>query len=43
MAVTVTATGNHYFVDSIAGAAAVLLAVAAVALWRSARSRRSAN
>jgi hypothetical protein len=43
MAVTVTATGNHYFVDSIAGAAAALLAVAAVAVWRAARSRRPAN
>jgi hypothetical protein len=38
MAVTVTATGNHYFIDSIAGAAAALAAVAAVAVLR--RSRR---
>ncbi len=39
MAVTVTATGNHYFVDSIAGAAAALAAVAAVAIWHRSRSR----
>lgn len=36
MVVTVTATGNHSFVDSIAGAAAAL---AAVAIWHSSRSR----
>ena len=34
MALTVTATGNHYFVDSVAGALAALAAVAALALWR---------
>jgi hypothetical protein len=34
MTITVTATGNHYFVDSIAGAAAALVAVAAVVVWR---------
>ena len=33
MAVTVTATGNHYFVDSIAGAAAALAAVDALAFF----------
>jgi hypothetical protein len=38
MVVTVTGTGNHYFVDSIAGAAAAFAAVAAVAIWRRARS-----
>jgi hypothetical protein len=48
MTVTVTATGNHYFVDSIAGASAALAAVAAVALYRRSRSsspgaRRSAH
>jgi hypothetical protein len=32
MAVTVTATGNHYFVDSIAGALVALTAVAMVYL-----------
>jgi membrane-associated phospholipid phosphatase len=40
MAVTVTATGNHYFVDSIAGAATALAAVAALALWRRSRAAR---
>jgi len=39
MTVTVTATGNHYFVDSFAGAAAALLAVVAIALWRRAAVR----
>ena len=34
MAVTVTATGNHYFVDSIAGATVALTAVGLVALAR---------
>jgi membrane-associated phospholipid phosphatase len=34
MAVTVTATGNHYFVDSIAGAAVALTAVGLVAAVR---------
>jgi lysylphosphatidylglycerol synthetase-like protein (DUF2156 family) len=41
MAITVTATGNHYFVDSIAGATAALVAVTLVALYR--RSRTSAS
>jgi PAP2 superfamily len=41
MAITVTATGNHYFVDSIAGATAALAAVTLVALYR--RSRTSAS
>jgi hypothetical protein len=40
MAVTVTATGNHYFVDSIAGAAAALAAVGTLAMWRLSRSTR---
>lgn len=39
MAVTVTATGNHYFVDSFAGATAALVAVAVVAVWRRAAVR----
>jgi hypothetical protein len=39
MTVTVTATGNHYFVDSIAGAAAALTAVAIVVVWRRASAR----
>ena len=34
MAVTVTATGNHYFLDSIAGAGAALVAVGALAAAR---------
>ena len=41
MAVTVTATGNHYFVDSIAGATVALTAVGLVALVR--RGTRSAR
>ena len=41
MAVTVTATGNHYFIDSIAGASAALAAVVTVALFRRHRSRFS--
>ena len=41
MAVTVTATGNHYFIDSIAGASAALAAVVMVALFRRHRSRFS--
>jgi PAP2 superfamily len=36
MAVAVTATGNHYFLDSVAG---VLVALAAVGLWKLVRSR----
>jgi hypothetical protein len=46
MVVTVTATGNHYFVDALGGAAAVLGAVAIVSATRrlaSGRSRRSAD
>jgi hypothetical protein len=39
MAVTVTATGNHYFADSIAGVAAALAAVGALALARRLRPR----
>jgi hypothetical protein len=34
MAVTVTATGNHYFLDSIAGAGAAALAVGALVAFR---------
>jgi hypothetical protein len=41
MAVTVTATGNHYFIDSIAGALAALAALTLVALFR--RNRSSAS
>jgi hypothetical protein len=40
MALTVTATGNHYFVDSIAGASIALLALAVVAAARRLRARR---
>ena len=39
MTLTVTATGNHYFVDSIAGAAAALAAIAAVAIWQRTATR----
>ncbi len=38
MAITVTATGNHYFIDSIAGAAAALAALTLVALYSRSRS-----
>jgi PAP2 superfamily len=41
MVLTVTATGNHYFVDAIAGAAAALAAVALLAGARRLRDRRS--
>lgn len=41
MVITVTATGNHYFVDALGGAAAVLLAVGLVGAVRRVRSRRS--
>jgi hypothetical protein len=41
MAITVTATGNHYFIDSIAGATAALAALTLVALYRSSRSSAS--
>jgi hypothetical protein len=34
MAITVTATGNHYFIDSIAGAGAAVAALSGVALYR---------
>jgi hypothetical protein len=37
MAITVTATGNHYFVDSIAGATVALTALGLVTLTRRAR------
>jgi PAP2 superfamily len=40
MAVTVTATGNHWFADSIAGAAAALAAVGGLALLRRLRPGR---
>jgi membrane-associated phospholipid phosphatase len=43
MAVTVTATGNHYFLDSLVGAAVALTAVALVAAVRRARPRREAE
>ena len=41
MVVTVTATGNHYFVDAIAGATAALAAVVLLAGARRLRGRRS--
>jgi PAP2 superfamily len=41
IAITVTATGNHYFIDSLAGAAAALAAVGAVAVYKRSRSRSS--
>ena len=37
MAVAVTATGNHYFLDSAAG---VVVALAAIALWKLVQGRR---
>jgi membrane-associated phospholipid phosphatase len=40
MAITVTATGNHYFVDSIAGAGIAILAVALLALFHRIRPIR---
>jgi hypothetical protein len=44
MAVTVSATGNHYFVDSVAGVGAVLVALAVIAGVRRLRaSRRAAD
>jgi hypothetical protein len=36
MAVAVTATGNHYFLDSVAG---VMVAVSAIGLWRLVQGR----
>jgi hypothetical protein len=33
MAVTVSATGNHYFLDSVAGVAVVLTALFAIRLF----------
>jgi hypothetical protein len=41
MVLTVTATGNHYFMDAIAGAAAALVAVLALAGLRRLRARRA--
>jgi hypothetical protein len=41
MVVTVTATGNHYFIDALAGTAAALLAVVFLAGIRRFRNRRS--
>lgn len=41
MAITATATGNHYFIDSIAGATAALAALTVVALFRRRRSSAS--
>jgi PAP2 superfamily len=41
MVLTVTATGNHYFVDAIAGAATALAAMVLVAALRRARTQRS--
>jgi hypothetical protein len=43
MVVTVTATGNHYFVDALGGTAAALLAIAVLAGTRRLRTRRSAG
>jgi membrane-associated phospholipid phosphatase len=40
MALAVTATGNHYLVDSLAGALVALLALVAVDAWRRARAPR---
>ncbi len=42
MAITVTATGNHYFVDSLAGAVVALAAVALVSIRRRALIELSA-
>jgi len=41
MAVTVTATGNHYFLDSIAGASAALVAIALYATATRLRPQRA--
>jgi hypothetical protein len=41
MVLAVTATGNHYFVDALAGAAAALLAVGLLAAARRVRDRRN--
>jgi hypothetical protein len=43
MAVTVTATGNHYFLDSLVGAAVAVAAVAIVAAIRRARPPHEAE
>jgi hypothetical protein len=43
MVVTVTATGNHYFVDALAGTAAALAAILLVAALGGVRARRSAS
>jgi membrane-associated phospholipid phosphatase len=40
MALAVTATGNHYLVDSLAGALVALLAVLAAGVWRRAVAQR---
>jgi len=40
MALAVTATGNHYLVDSLAGALVAVLAVVVVDAWRRARAPR---
>ena len=40
MALAVTATGNHYLVDSLAGALVALLALVVVDAWRRARAPR---
>jgi hypothetical protein len=39
MAVTVSATGNHYFLDSAAGVAVVLSALAAIRLFNRSKER----
>ena len=41
MVLTVTATGNHYFIDALAGTAAALLAVALMATLRRVRNRNA--
>src|SRR5918911_676662 len=41
MVITVTSTGNHYYVDAVAGAAAALAAVLLVSVARKARARRN--
>lgn len=42
MTLAVTQTGNHYLVDSLAGALVALLAVAAVSMWRRRPGRATA-
>jgi membrane-associated phospholipid phosphatase len=41
MVLAVTATGNHYFVDALAGAGAAFVAVALLAALRRVQNRRS--